>query len=64
MAPPVHTHPPPTLDRNPQVVKRNLMSGVWLFIVSEAALFFGLLWACVDLGGSRGGPALGAGMVG
>mmetsp|Transcript_1874 Transcript_1874/g.4025 ORF Transcript_1874/g.4025 Transcript_1874/m.4025 type:complete len:383 (+) Transcript_1874:92-1240(+) len=33
-----------------EVVKRNLMSGVWLFIVSEAALFFGLLWACVHLG--------------
>jgi len=23
---------------------------VWLFIVSEAALFFGLLWSCVHLG--------------
>ncbi|GAX73296.1 hypothetical protein CEUSTIGMA_g750.t1 [Chlamydomonas eustigma] len=33
-----------------EVVKQNLMSGVWLFIVSEAALFFGLLWSCVHLG--------------
>lgn len=33
-----------------EIVKRNLMSGVWLFIVSEAVLFFGLLWACVHLG--------------
>ena len=33
-----------------QVVKQNLMSGVWLFIVSEAVLFFGLLWSCVHLG--------------
>ena len=33
-----------------EVVKQNLMSGVWLFIVSEAVLFFGLLWSCVHLG--------------
>lgn len=33
-----------------EVVKRNLMSGIWIFIVSEAALFFGLLWSCVHLG--------------
>jgi heme/copper-type cytochrome/quinol oxidase subunit 3 len=33
-----------------EVVKQNLMSGVWLFILSEAVLFFGLLWSCVHLG--------------
>ncbi|KAL6748047.1 cytochrome c oxidase subunit III domain-containing protein [Haematococcus lacustris] len=33
-----------------EIVKRNLISGVWIFIVSEAALFFGLLWSCVHLG--------------
>ena len=26
------------------------MTGVWLFIASEAVLFFGLLWSCVHLG--------------
>jgi cytochrome c oxidase subunit 3 len=38
-----------------EVVKRNLMSGVWLFIISEAVLFFGLLWSCVHLGEALGG---------
>lgn len=33
-----------------EVVKKNLISGIWLFIISEAALFFGLLWSCVHLG--------------
>lgn len=33
-----------------EVVKQNLMSGVWWFIASEAVLFFGLLWSCVHLG--------------
>lgn len=33
-----------------EVVKQNLMSGVWLFIASEAMLFFGLLWSCIHLG--------------
>lgn len=33
-----------------EVQKQNLMNGVWLFIGSEAALFFGLLWSCVHLG--------------
>lgn len=33
-----------------EVQKRNLINGIWLFIVSEAALFFGLLWSCVHLG--------------
>ncbi|MEW5318433.1 MAG: hypothetical protein WDW38_009655 [Sanguina aurantia] len=33
-----------------EVVKRNLVSGVWMFIVSEAVLFFGLLWSCIHLG--------------
>lgn len=33
-----------------QIVKRNLVSGVWMFIVSEAVLFFGLLWSCIHLG--------------
>ena len=42
-----HLSPPPCCV---QVVKQNLMSGVWLFIVSEAVLFFGLLWSCVHLG--------------
>jgi len=32
------------------VQKQNLINGIWLFIGSEAALFFGLLWACVHLG--------------
>mmetsp|Transcript_16516 Transcript_16516/g.35719 ORF Transcript_16516/g.35719 Transcript_16516/m.35719 type:complete len:382 (-) Transcript_16516:367-1512(-) len=38
------------LGMHTEVQKRNLMSGVWIFIVSEAALFFGLLWSCVHLG--------------
>ena len=33
-----------------QLQKKNLVNGVWLFIASEAALFVGLLWACVHLG--------------
>lgn len=33
-----------------EVVKRNLVSGVWIFIASEAALFFALLWSCIHLG--------------
>mmetsp|Transcript_31322 Transcript_31322/g.93508 ORF Transcript_31322/g.93508 Transcript_31322/m.93508 type:complete len:187 (+) Transcript_31322:1200-1760(+) len=33
-----------------EVVKRNLIQGVWLFMASETSLFFGLLWACVHLG--------------
>ncbi len=33
-----------------EVVKKNMVSGMWVFIVSEAALFFGLLWACLHLG--------------
>lgn len=33
-----------------EVQKNNLIQGVWLFIASEAALFFALLWACVHLG--------------
>jgi len=32
------------------VQRKNLLNGVWLFIVSEAVLFFGLLWSCVHLG--------------
>ncbi len=34
----------------PQLQKNNLIRGIWIFIVSEAALFFGLLWSCVHLG--------------
>jgi cytochrome c oxidase subunit 3 len=26
-----------------EIVRKNLISGMWLFIVSEAMLFFGLL---------------------
>lgn len=33
-----------------EMVKRNLMLGVWLFIASEAMFFFGLLWSCIHLG--------------
>ncbi len=33
-----------------EIVRKNLISGMWLFIVSEAMLFFGLLWACLHLG--------------
>lgn len=33
-----------------EIVKKNLISGMWLFIVSEAMLFFGLLWSCIHLG--------------
>lgn len=33
-----------------QAQRQNLINGVWLFIASEAALFFGLLWSCVHLG--------------
>lgn len=33
-----------------EVQKKNLVNGIWIFIASEAALFFGLLWSCVHLG--------------
>lgn len=33
-----------------EVQKKNLIQGIWIFIASEAALFFGLLWSCVHLG--------------
>mmetsp|Transcript_8103 Transcript_8103/g.21594 ORF Transcript_8103/g.21594 Transcript_8103/m.21594 type:complete len:393 (+) Transcript_8103:101-1279(+) len=33
-----------------ELQKKNLLNGVWLFIVSEAVLFVGLLWSCVHLG--------------
>lgn len=33
-----------------EVVKKNLVSGMWLFIASEAMLFVGLLWSCVHYG--------------
>jgi cytochrome c oxidase subunit 3 len=33
-----------------EIVKKNLISGVWIFIVSEASVFFSLLWSCVHLG--------------
>ncbi|GLC46869.1 hypothetical protein PLESTB_000665600 [Pleodorina starrii] len=33
-----------------EVVRKNLVSGMWVFIVSEAVLFVGLLWACLHLG--------------
>lgn len=33
-----------------EIVRKNMVSGMWLFIVSEAMLFFGLLWACLHLG--------------
>jgi heme/copper-type cytochrome/quinol oxidase subunit 3 len=45
-----HTHAHARTRAHAQVVKRNLISGVWLFIASEAALFFGLLWSCIHLG--------------
>nr|AAG17278.1 cytochrome c oxidase subunit III [Polytomella sp. Pringsheim 198.80]AAK82665.1 cytochrome c oxidase subunit III [Polytomella sp. Pringsheim 198.80] len=32
------------------VSRQNMVSGMWVFIVSEAVLFIGLLWACMDLG--------------
>lgn len=32
------------------VVRQNLISGMWCFIVSEAALFVGLLWSCIHMG--------------
>lgn len=32
------------------VVRKNMVSGMWTFIVSEAVLFVGLLWACIHLG--------------
>lgn len=31
-------------------VKRGLNQGMWFFITSEAALFFGFLWSCVHVG--------------
>eukprot|EP00199_Chlamydomonas_sp_CCMP681_P002186 CAMPEP_0119105412 /NCGR_PEP_ID=MMETSP1180-20130426/3374_1 /TAXON_ID=3052 ORGANISM="Chlamydomonas cf sp, Strain CCMP681" /NCGR_SAMPLE_ID=MMETSP1180 /ASSEMBLY_ACC=CAM_ASM_000741 /LENGTH=386 /DNA_ID=CAMNT_0007090451 /DNA_START=38 /DNA_END=1198 /DNA_ORIENTATION=- len=33
-----------------ELQKTNFINGIWIFIVSEAALFFGLLWSCVHLG--------------
>ncbi|EFJ47759.1 hypothetical protein VOLCADRAFT_81376 [Volvox carteri f. nagariensis] len=33
-----------------EIVRKNLVTGMWIFIVSEALLFVGLLWACLDLG--------------
>ncbi|PNW84118.1 hypothetical protein CHLRE_04g221700v5 [Chlamydomonas reinhardtii] len=33
-----------------EVVRKNFISGMWAFIVSEALLFVGLLWACLHLG--------------
>lgn len=38
------------LGMHTEVQKNNLVNGVWVFIASEATLFFGLLWACVHLG--------------
>ncbi|KAG2483102.1 hypothetical protein HYH03_017996 [Edaphochlamys debaryana] len=33
-----------------EVVRKNFVTGMWAFIVSEALLFVGLLWACLHLG--------------
>ncbi|GIL61769.1 hypothetical protein Vafri_16154 [Volvox africanus] len=33
-----------------EIVRKNLITGMWVFIVSEAVLFVGLLWACMHLG--------------
>lgn len=33
-----------------EVVKQNLILGMWCFIASEAALFVGLLWSCLHMG--------------
>jgi len=38
------------LGMHTAVVQKNLVNGLWIFIASEAMLFVGLLWACVDLG--------------
>lgn len=38
------------LGMHTELQKKNLVNGVWWFILNEATLFFGLLWACVHLG--------------
>jgi cytochrome c oxidase subunit 3 len=33
-----------------EVAKNNMIMGMWVFIASEATLFVGLLWSCINAG--------------